>query len=64
MHTGTPQGGDRHFEVGQLTRVEGEGALRVKIGHSDFVRAMGLFEDRWAPAWDLPTNTRMMAISP
>jgi aspartyl-tRNA synthetase len=27
------------------------GALRVKIGHSDFGRAKGLFEDRWAPAW-------------
>jgi aspartyl-tRNA synthetase len=27
------------------------GALRVKIGHSDFARAGGLFEDRWAPLW-------------
>jgi aspartyl-tRNA synthetase len=27
------------------------GALRVKIGHSDFGRAKGLFEDRWAPLW-------------
>jgi aspartyl-tRNA synthetase len=27
------------------------GALRTKIGHSDFGRAKGLFEDRWAPAW-------------
>jgi aspartyl-tRNA synthetase len=27
------------------------GALRVKIGHSDFGRAHGLFEDRWAPLW-------------
>ena len=27
------------------------GALRVKIGHSDFGRDKGLFEDRWAPAW-------------
>ena len=27
------------------------GALRVKIGHSDFGRASGLFEDRWAPLW-------------
>jgi aspartyl-tRNA synthetase len=27
------------------------GALRVKIGHSDFGRAQGLFEDRWAPLW-------------
>jgi aspartyl-tRNA synthetase len=27
------------------------GALRVKIGHSEFGRANGLFEDRWAPLW-------------
>ena len=27
------------------------GALRLKIGHSDFGRSHGLFEDRWAPLW-------------
>jgi aspartyl-tRNA synthetase len=27
------------------------GALRVKIGHSEFGRKNGLFEDRWAPMW-------------
>jgi aspartyl-tRNA synthetase len=27
------------------------GALRVKIGHSEFGRTKGLFEDRWAPLW-------------
>jgi aspartyl-tRNA synthetase len=27
------------------------GALRVKIGHSDFGRKQGLFEDTWAPLW-------------
>jgi aspartyl-tRNA synthetase len=27
------------------------GALRVKIGHSEFGRSSGLFEDRWAPLW-------------
>jgi aspartyl-tRNA synthetase len=27
------------------------GALRVKVGHSEFGRAKGLFEDRWAPLW-------------
>ncbi len=27
------------------------GALRVKIGHSEFGRSNGLFEDRWAPLW-------------
>ncbi|HLL11359.1 MAG TPA: aspartate--tRNA ligase, partial [Rubrivivax sp.] len=27
------------------------GALRVKIGHSEFGRNNGLFEDKWAPLW-------------
>jgi aspartyl-tRNA synthetase len=27
------------------------GALRVKIGHSEFARKSGLFENRWAPMW-------------
>lgn len=27
------------------------GALRVKIGHSDFGKGHGLFDDRWAPLW-------------
>ncbi len=27
------------------------GALRVKIGHSEFGRAKGLFNDVWAPLW-------------
>ncbi|MFN5046672.1 aspartate--tRNA ligase [Roseateles sp.] len=27
------------------------GALRLKIGHSEFAKASGLFEDRWAPLW-------------
>jgi aspartyl-tRNA synthetase len=27
------------------------GALRVKIGHSDFGKEKGLFEDKWAPLW-------------
>jgi len=27
------------------------GALRLKIGHSDFGKKSGLFEDRWAPLW-------------
>jgi aspartyl-tRNA synthetase len=27
------------------------GGLRLKIGHSDFGRSHGLFEDRWAPLW-------------
>ncbi|WP_374257316.1 aspartate--tRNA ligase [Aquabacterium sp.] len=27
------------------------GALRLKVGHSDFGKKGGLFEDRWAPLW-------------
>jgi aspartyl-tRNA synthetase len=27
------------------------GALRIKIGHSEFGRAKGLFDDVWAPLW-------------
>ncbi|WP_027016158.1 aspartate--tRNA ligase [Comamonas composti] len=27
------------------------GALRIKIGHSEFGKTNGLFEDRWAPLW-------------
>ncbi len=27
------------------------GALRIKIGHSDFGRSHGLFDDVWAPLW-------------
>ena len=27
------------------------GALRIKVGHSEFGRSHGLFEDKWAPLW-------------
>ncbi len=27
------------------------GGLRIKIGHSEFGKSHGLFEDRWAPLW-------------
>jgi aspartyl-tRNA synthetase len=27
------------------------GALRLKIGHSEFGKKSGLFEDKWAPLW-------------
>ena len=27
------------------------GALRLKIGHGEFAKKAGLFEDRWAPLW-------------
>jgi aspartyl-tRNA synthetase len=36
------------------------GALRLKVGHSDFGKAHGLFEDKWAPLWvvDFPMFER------
>ena len=36
------------------------GALRLKVGHSDFGKANGLFEDKWAPLWvvDFPIFER------
>jgi aspartyl-tRNA synthetase len=36
------------------------GALRLKVGHSDFGKAKGLFEDKWAPLWvvDFPMFER------
>jgi aspartyl-tRNA synthetase len=36
------------------------GALRLKVGHSDFGKAGGLFEDKWAPLWvvDFPMFER------
>ena len=27
------------------------GALRLKVGHSEFAKKSGLFEDKWAPLW-------------
>ena len=46
------------------------GALRIKVGHSEFGKANGLFEDRWAPLWvvDFPMfehdeeNDRWVAV--
>ncbi len=36
------------------------GALRLKVGHSDFGKAKGLFVDKWAPLWvvDFPMFER------
>jgi len=47
------QNGDLLFFGADKTKVVNDaiGALRVKIGHSDFAKANGLFEDRWAPLW-------------
>ena len=45
MHTGTPQDGDLHFEVGQLTRVEGEGSLDLRVAADGTVAAqLRIFE--------------------
>ena len=46
------------------------GALRIKVGHSEFGKKNGLFEDRWAPLWvvDFPMfeqdeeNNRWVAV--
>ncbi|MEF7616527.1 aspartate--tRNA ligase [Aquincola sp. MAHUQ-54] len=47
------QNGDLLFFGADKAKVvnDGIGALRVKIGHSEFGRNKGLFEDRWAPLW-------------
>jgi aspartyl-tRNA synthetase len=45
--------GDLLFFGADKARVVNDalGALRVKVGHSDFGRRHGLFEDKWAPLW-------------
>jgi aspartyl-tRNA synthetase len=47
------QSGDLIFFGADKARVVNDalGALRVKIGHSEFGRSHGLFEDKWAPLW-------------
>ena len=47
------QNGDILFFGADKAKVvnDGIGALRLKIGHSDFAKKSGLFEDRWAPLW-------------
>jgi aspartyl-tRNA synthetase len=47
------QSGDLLFFGADKAKVVNDaiGALRVKIGHSAFGKANGLFEDRWAPLW-------------
>ena len=47
------QNGDLIFFGADKEKVVNDaiGALRIKIGHSDFGKAQGLFEDRWAPLW-------------
>jgi aspartyl-tRNA synthetase len=45
--------GDLIFFGADKARVVNDalGALRVKVGHSEFGRNNGLFEDKWAPLW-------------
>lgn len=47
------QAGDLIFFGADKEKVVNDalGALRIKVGHSEFGRASGLFEDRWAPLW-------------
>jgi aspartyl-tRNA synthetase len=47
------QNGDLLFFGADKAKVVNDaiGALRLKIGHSEFGKKNGLFEDRWAPLW-------------
>ena len=47
------QTGDLIYFGADKTKVVNDaiGALRLKIGHSEFGRSKGLFEERWAPLW-------------
>ena len=47
------QNGDLLFFGADKAKIVNDaiGALRVKIGHSEFGCKNGLFEDRWAPLW-------------
>ncbi len=47
------QDGDLIFFGADKAKVVNDaiGALRLKIGHSEFGKSSGLFEDKWAPLW-------------
>lgn len=47
------QNGDLLFFGADKAKIVNDamGALRLKIGHSEFGKNNGLFEDRWAPLW-------------
>jgi aspartyl-tRNA synthetase len=47
------QNGDVLFFGADTAKIVNDaiGALRIKIGRSDFGKKAGLFEDRWAPLW-------------
>ena len=54
------QNGDLIFFGADKAKIVNDaiGALRIKIGHSEFGKKNGLFEDRWAPMWvvDFPMS--------
>ena len=47
------QDGDLIFFGADKSKIVNDsiGALRLKVGHSEFGKKTGLFEDRWAPLW-------------
>jgi aspartyl-tRNA synthetase len=47
------QNGDLLFFGADKAKIVNDaiGALRLKVGHSDFGKKNGLFEDKWAPLW-------------
>ncbi|UXH79540.1 aspartate--tRNA ligase [Roseateles amylovorans] len=47
------QDGDLIFFGADKSKVVNDaiGALRLKVGHSEFGKTHGLFEDKWAPLW-------------
>jgi aspartyl-tRNA synthetase len=47
------QAGDLRFFGADKEKIVNDaiGALRLKVGHSEFGKKNGLFEDRWAPLW-------------
>ncbi|MFC0594261.1 aspartate--tRNA ligase [Ottowia pentelensis] len=50
--TGAQDGDILFFGADKLKVVnDAIGALRLKVGHSEFGKKSGLFEDRWAPLW-------------
>ncbi len=53
MKRSDAQNGDILFFGADKAKVVNDaiGALRLKVGHSDFGKKAGLFDDRWAPLW-------------
>ncbi|NBW01876.1 MAG: aspartate--tRNA ligase, partial [Betaproteobacteria bacterium] len=45
------QDGDLIFFGADKAKIDALGALRLKVGHSDFGKSQGLFEAGWRPLW-------------